>query len=113
MTPKKCIVIAKYLTKSQKKAKNQDKKLHFFCLCAFTQKEEMSLIKKVYFMLNLLNLKSFSRHHFFVVASSLSELCGLIVFEKKATAPLCTWALCKHLRSDGDRVRLGRYARWP
>ena len=35
----------------------------------------MSLIKKAYFMLNFLNLKSFSIHLFLWVASSLSTLC--------------------------------------
>ena len=35
----------------------------------------MSLIKVAYFMLNFLNLKSFSIHLFFWVASSLSTLC--------------------------------------
>ena len=43
----------------------------------------------------------------------LSRFTDLYFVIKRATAPLCTWALGKHLRSDGDRVRLGRYARWP
>jgi hypothetical protein len=59
----------------EKKGKIKRKNFIFFCLCAFTWEEEMSLIKKACFMLNFLNLKSFPSYLFFVVASSLSILC--------------------------------------
>ena len=42
-----------------------------------TWRDEMSLIKVAYLMLNFLNLKSFSIHLFFWVASSLSTLCDV------------------------------------
>ena len=40
----------------------------------------MPLIKVAYFVLNFLNLKSFLRHLFFWVASSLSMVCLFICF---------------------------------
>ena len=44
---------------------NQDKKTsNFFCLGASTWRDEISLIKVAYLMLNFLNLKSFLRHLF-------------------------------------------------
>ena len=62
--------------KAEKKGKIKRKKLQKnFCLGASTWREEMPLIKVAYFMLNFLNLKSFLRHLFFWVASSLSMVC--------------------------------------
>ena len=43
----------------------------------------MPLIKVAYFMLNFLNLKSFLSNLFFIVASSLSTLCGVFTFFQK------------------------------
>ena len=70
--------------KRSKNLKKQQKKLQiFFCLATFTREEKISLIKKACFMLNVLNLKSFSRHIFFVVASSLSRLCSAITLYRR------------------------------
>ena len=61
------------LKEDRKNKENQEKKLQiFFCLRTFTWRDEISLIKVAYLMLNFLNLKSFLRHLFFWVASCLS-----------------------------------------
>ena len=73
------------LKEGGRKGKNQEEKnLNFFCVYALLHgKKKNSLIKKACFMLNVLNLKSFSRHIFFVVASSLSRLCSAITLYRR------------------------------
>ena len=64
------------LKEDRKNKENQEKKTSiFFCLRTFTWRDEISLIKVAYLMLNFLNLKSFLRHLFFWVASCLSMVC--------------------------------------
>ena len=60
----------------KKRVKSREKNFKKnFCLAASTWRDEISLIKVAYLMLNFLNLKSFLRHLFFWVASCLSTLC--------------------------------------
>ena len=61
--------------KAEKRVKSREKN---FCLGASTWRKEMPLIKVAYFMLNILNLKSFLSHFFFLVASCLSTLLTVI-----------------------------------
>ena len=50
------------------------KKNHFFFTWGASNEGKISLIKVAYFVLNFLNLKNFSSHLFWGVASSLSIL---------------------------------------
>ena len=57
-----------------KNLKKREKRLPIFLLC-LTREEKISLIKKACFMLNILNLKSFSSH-FFLQQHPASAYCG-------------------------------------
>ena len=53
----------------------------FFCVCAFTWEEKISIIKIAYFMQNVLNLKSKARHLFFGLASITHPVWTLFLFK--------------------------------
>ena len=70
----------------------------------------MSLIKKAYFMLNFLNLKSFSIHLFLWVASSLSTLCTAYVIYEWFPSARTEWTIELETSGfvfEGAELRLG------